>query len=81
MAIDDVFPRHQMASMVNHPVFVKDLKNVVCVCEFGWRVFGNMPTSTNVKSLQEFLGMVQYLFFFVFMVAAIVHQPLTRLQG
>ena len=30
----NAFPSHQMALMVNHPVFVKDLKNVICVCEF-----------------------------------------------
>ena len=44
----EVFPSHQMVSLVNHPVFVKGLNNVVCICEFGWRIFGNITKQQKI---------------------------------
>ena len=35
-----LFPSLQMASLVDHPVFIKDLKDVVCVAEFGYKIWG-----------------------------------------
>ena len=33
--LETLFPSLQMATLVNHPVFIKDLKDVICVAEFG----------------------------------------------
>ena len=36
------FPSIQMVSLLNYPVYVKNLENQTCVGEFGWRLFANV---------------------------------------
>ena len=45
--LETLFPSLQMATLVNHPVFIKDLKDVICVAEFGYKLF---ITRINLKT-------------------------------
>ena len=37
--LERLFPSLQMATLVNHPVFITDLQDVICAIEFGYKLF------------------------------------------
>ena len=39
------FPSWQMSCLINYPVFIKGLHEVICVADFGYKVLINMVTS------------------------------------
>ena len=50
-----VFPSLQMASPVNCPVMIKELKECICVADFGYKVFISWPTmDTKLKVARRF---------------------------
>ena len=45
------FPSWQMACLINYPVFIKGLHEVICVADFGYKVLINMVTSEQKKNI------------------------------
>jgi len=39
-----LFPSLQLITLLNYPVFVKDVKDIICLEEFGWCIFVNLNT-------------------------------------
>ena len=59
MELIRLFPSMQMASLVNYPVPIKDLKEMVCVADFGYKIFipqASMKTKTKVARRFRDLG-------------------------
>ena len=45
------FPSWQMACLVNYPVFIKGLHEVICVADFGYKLLINMVTSEQKNNI------------------------------
>ena len=50
------FPSIQMVSLLNYPVYVKNLENQTCVGEFGWRLFANVSYTQMICERLYSLG-------------------------
>ena len=44
-----LFTSVQMISLLNYPVFVKDLRGAICIAEFSWRIFVLLSSILKVR--------------------------------